>query len=276
MDTRHHILQLLAHCEKKYPDAFQKEPFWRDNLQMLRSIDPNFRSGAQDGEFLISIVDEAHSLINPEHIEGRGQFGFTTALGPQAYHIIRCSLVTLFLLDSQQGFRDRENTTYKDIKRWSDELGVEVYDEISIAGSQFRCGGSKEYVDKIDLLFGFANDEFKKKREPNIVSFFYEIEEEPISKVAEPKRDYRSRPQQFHPFDLRFFDTPLKLEKSLREKLNDSYSVRIVSSYAREWKTKDVALLHNLPPEMMDFAESYIEGGTTQTWSKIWELRSKR
>jgi len=99
-------------------------------MEMLRSIDPNFRSGSKDSEFLVSIVDEAHALINPEHSEGRGQFGFTTALGPQAYHIIRSSTVSVFLFDPRQGFRDRENTTVSDIKRWSSELGVEVVEEI--------------------------------------------------------------------------------------------------------------------------------------------------
>ena len=113
-----------------YPTAFQPEAQWRDNMEMLRSIDPNFRSGSKDSEFLVSIVDEAHALINPEHSEGRGQFGFTTALGPQAYHIIRSSTVSVFLFDPRQGFRDRENTTVSDIKRWSSELGVEVVEEI--------------------------------------------------------------------------------------------------------------------------------------------------
>ena len=68
-------------------------------------------------QFLVSIVDEAHALINPEHIEGRGQFGFATAFGPQAYHIIRSSVITVFLLDPQQGFRERENTTVGDMRK---------------------------------------------------------------------------------------------------------------------------------------------------------------
>jgi hypothetical protein len=69
---------------KRYPTAFKKEAEWRDNMNMLRSLAPNFRSGSQDNEFLVSIVDEAHALINPEHVEGVGQFGFATAFGPQA------------------------------------------------------------------------------------------------------------------------------------------------------------------------------------------------
>jgi hypothetical protein len=63
---------------KKYPGAFKKEIHWRDNMNMLRSIAPNFRSGSKDEEFLVSIVDEAHAMINPEHVEGRGQYGFQT------------------------------------------------------------------------------------------------------------------------------------------------------------------------------------------------------
>jgi hypothetical protein len=110
-------------------------------MRMLRSLAPDFRSGSKDDEFLVSIVDEAHALINPEYVEGVGQFGFATAFGPQAYHIMRSSVISVFLMDVRQGFRDQENTTIPDLKRWAGELGVEVFEEVNLAGNQFRCAG---------------------------------------------------------------------------------------------------------------------------------------
>src|SRR2546426_3391711 len=90
---------------------------WRENLAALRAIGTPFRDGARDNQNLISIVDEAHALINPEDPRARGQFGFAISLGPQAYHIIRSSLLTVFLLDPLQGFRQRENTSIDDLRR---------------------------------------------------------------------------------------------------------------------------------------------------------------
>jgi hypothetical protein len=82
-----------------------------NNVRLLRDWGVLFQDGALDEQYLVSVVDEAHALINPEHSEGRGQFGFAPTFGPIAWHIMRCSTVSIFLLDSEQGFRDRENTT---------------------------------------------------------------------------------------------------------------------------------------------------------------------
>ena len=103
---------------------------------MLRSLVGDLRSGSRDEEFLVSIVDEAHALINPEHVEGRGQHGFAVAFRPQAYHAMRCSRITVFLLDVEQGFRDQENTSIDDLRTWAKELGVEHFDTISLEGCQ--------------------------------------------------------------------------------------------------------------------------------------------
>src|SRR5439155_11170541 len=115
---------------------------WRKHLALLQSLGERCRDGAQDNQNLVTIVDEAHALINPENPGGGGQFGFATSLGPQAYHIIRSSLLTVFLLDPLQGFRERENTSISEIRAWSHELGAGEPEEISLEGAQFRCAGS--------------------------------------------------------------------------------------------------------------------------------------
>src|SRR5439155_10897454 len=72
---------------------------WRENLSLLQATGEKYRDGARDNQNLVTIVDEAHALINPDNPGGSGQFGFATTLGPQAYHIIRTSLLSVFLLD---------------------------------------------------------------------------------------------------------------------------------------------------------------------------------
>src|SRR6202011_374094 len=115
----------LGTLRQAHGTAFMSDALrWRESLQLLRNLGSGFHDGSRDEQNLVTVVDEAHSLINPEHTAGRGQFGFVTTLGPQAYHIIRTSQLTIFLLDPEQGFRERENTTVDDIKKWSQELGA--------------------------------------------------------------------------------------------------------------------------------------------------------
>ena len=133
-------------------DSLVDATIWRDNLQLIRNLGIEFRDASRDNQNLVTIVDEAHSLINPEHPAGVGQFGFVTALGPQAYHIIRTSQLSVFLLDPAQGFRERENTTVAEIAAWSQELGAGEPELISLEGSQFRCGGSAEYVTWVESV----------------------------------------------------------------------------------------------------------------------------
>jgi len=237
--------QVLGRLRKQHGADFASDPVaWRSNAQLLRDWGVPFQDGALDEQYLVSVVDEAHALINPEHSEGRGQFGFAPTLGPLAWHIIRCSTVSIFLLDAEQGFRDRENTTLSDIRRWAGELGAEVTDVISLAGAQFRCAGSTEYVDWVEgLLRGRAAPELRA--------------------LAEQWRKV---------FDVRLFDTPPALESTLREKVAQGRTVRLLASYAREWKTKGAARPHALPPGQQDFHEPYYESGARRFWNKVWNF----
>src|SRR5690606_32451995 len=90
---------------------------WREHLADLSQRGGRPRAGTEDDSVLISLVDEAHALINPEREHGVGQYGFVTGLGPQAYHVIRSSRVTVFFLDPEQSFRARENTKLEDIQQ---------------------------------------------------------------------------------------------------------------------------------------------------------------
>jgi len=222
-----------------------------------------FRDGARDNQNLISIVDEAHALINPEDPRARGQFGFPISLGPQAYHIIRSSLLTVFLLDPLQGFRQRENTSIDDLREWSRELGAGEPEEISLEGMQFRCAGSAEFVTWVDSLLhvprqrGTEHDAFLA-REPVRP---YRVTPSSASAPSEPPR-----------VDVRLFERPDQLEAALRERHAKGSSVRLLSTFSRRWRTIKAADPHALPSDLMDFREPYEVAGETRVWSRVWNV----
>ena len=239
--TTHKLGQLRKRLGK---DFANDSSTWRESVKVLRDLGVPFQDGAQDEQYLVSVVDEAHALINSEHVEGRGQFGFAPTLGPLAWHIIRSSTVSIFLLDAEQGFRDRENTTIEDIRHWAAELGAEVTDRISLEGAQFRCAGSTEYVAWIESV----------------------LRGDPPDRAAQLARVWRGV------LDFRIVDSPAALESVLRERVVAGRSARLLASYARPWKTKGAARPHALPPAQQDFHEPYLDGRQTRHWSKVWNF----
>lgn len=239
----------LKQLRDKYPDALRDANEWRHNMNVLNSLISEFPSGSRTDEFLVSLVDEAHALINPEHSDGRGQHGFAVIAGPQAYHIMRASQTTVFFLDPEQGFRDFENTTVDDIKKWAEELGVSDVEEISLEDCQFRCAGSKEYVDMIDRTFNI-NMGYRKENEHS-------------------SRQFRLSESQMK---ITFCQTPHEMEKYLIDLIKIGNSCRLLASYAREWKTKKVANPHKLEGKLMDFNEIIKHNGETLEWNKIWNF----
>ncbi len=269
-----------THGESFLADA----PTWRANLQLVRNLGIEFRDASRDEQNLVTIVDEAHGLINPEHNAGRGQFGFVTGLGPQAYHIIRSSQLTVFLLDPAQGFRERENTTIEEIALWSRELGAGEPELISLEGSQFRCGGSAEYVSWLEsVLKGEAVTKNLvlstawARPEPavhpiNVIDFPVDAAK-PVLRAAEEASAYRAKRRHLsQPFDFRIYDTPAEVEDALRDRILEGNSARLLSSYSRKWKTRGATAPHDLPASMQDFCESYTVGGEPRLWSRIWNF----
>jgi hypothetical protein len=270
-----------THGEEFLADA----TVWRTNLELVRNLGIEFRDASRDDQNLVTIVDEAHGLINPEHHAGRGQFGFVTGLGPQAYHIIRSSLLTVLLLDPAQGFRERENTTVDEIAAWSRELGAGDPEIISLEGSQFRCGGSAEYVNWLEsLLSGNAvtrnqvlatawRNGIPAERPLNVIDFQSPPEAKATLRAAEEAPTYQvKRRFQTSIFDFQVFETPAQVESALRAHASEGDSVRLLSSYSRKWKTRGATAPHDLPSSMQDFCEAYVEDGEERLWSRIWNF----
>jgi hypothetical protein len=271
--------QRLGALRKKHGEEFLSDAeLWRENLATLQALGEQWREGARDNQSLVSIVDEAHALINPEHREGRGQFGFATTLGPQAYHIIRSSLLTAFFLDPLQGFRQRENTTIEDIRRWSVELGAGEPDVISLEDAQFRCAGSAEYVTWIESVLGGKDAGTNRA----LARRWYQTGEQHFStvmpgtaielKAAENAKTHSQSKLAGSLMDFRIFENPEHWESALKQRYSEGSSVRILSTYSRKWKTEGATDPHRLPPELMDFYEPYEIEGKTKYWSRIWNF----
>lgn len=262
---------------------------WRGHLADLscRGVMP--KPGAETDSCLISLVDEAHALINTEREHGVGQYGFATGLGPQAFHIIRCSRIAVFFIDPDQSFRARENTSISDIEGWAAELGATT-EHVSLEGVQFRCAGSAEYVAWVEALLGggseasnavfasawFAEPEAASRTSGNVVAFRRKaIRDSTILetyKVAEGGGRY-SRTSQGPRFrmDFRVYDDPFELESDLRKQLSN-WTARLVSTYCREWRSEGASFPHELPPEAQDFCETVNSGGASRVWARPWNF----
>lgn len=243
---------------------------WRDHLKTLRAVGYTFRENTEDNANLVSIIDEAHALINPEHVEGRGQFGFVVSLGPQAYHIIRSSLLSVFLLDPLQGYRERENTSIDDIRDWSRELGAGDPIEVSLEGLQFRCGGSSEYVSWVEsvLAGASAGDNARLATSWHQSTSNSSALNSDRSRASPQRTSAVANP----PMDVRLFEDPETWEAALRQRYSEKSSVRLLATYARPWNTKTFLDPHVLSADEMDFHEKYHIAGKAKYWSRIWNF----
>ncbi|MBO5381137.1 MAG: DUF2075 domain-containing protein [Bacteroides sp.] len=178
----------------------------------------------KDNLHFLSIVDEAHALINPlaENFCTNKTAGWCFQMGPQVYHIIRESQISVFFTDNKQSFRDNETTSIADIEKYAKHLNAEIT-RISLAGMQFRCAGSKEYVDWVECLFNKT----------------------PLDNVNQWK-------DKFH---MSIADYPSEMEAFLREKIAEGdNSVRILSSYSKKWLSGSILnAYHSQNTDAYDF-----------------------
>jgi uncharacterized protein len=223
---------------------------WRDNLRLYaNSGKPN---KMPDNTMAVSIVDEAHALIDPTLEDRRGvpPAGWAMHAGPQAWHIQRASKVSIFLMDGAQSYRDNESTTREAILDWASDHGIRKTRVISLGQSQFRCGGSEEYIKWLESLLGLGDHEFTDtswRKQASSGSFIFEI-----------LRD------------------PEELDDRLRAQIREGRSARLLSTYSRDWLTKNTNDPHSLPDHAMDFHIPYERDGETKYWSRIWNYAPKQ
>ena len=187
-------------------------------------------------------------------------------------------------MDQEQGFRERENTTIDDIKKWSVELGSPFPEIVDLGDAQFRCAGSAEYVTWLEsVLTGspisknqVLASSWRTEQSPiaeNIIDMQKALRREDLARAADESPEYQVKRKSYVAgFDFKLFDNPGELEAILRQRASEGNSVRLLSSYSREWKTAKATSPHELPASMQDFCETYLVKGEKRVWSRPWNF----
>lgn len=221
---------------------------WRENLSRFAA--GSGRQRRADNSIAVSIVDEAHSLIDPTYPgrKGMSASGWILHAGPQAWHVIRSSRVSIFLLDPEQSYRDNETTTVAKIREFADEFGA-GYESVSLSDCQFRCGGSTEYLQWLDTV-ALA----------------------PSASTANMSHAHtiRWRNSNGGPLAFDVVDSPFQLETALRSRVEHGNSCRLLASYSRPWLTKDAQNPHRVPEQNRDFFIQSQRDGQPAAWSRVW------
>ncbi|MGB3698798.1 MAG: DUF2075 domain-containing protein [Gordonia sp. (in: high G+C Gram-positive bacteria)] len=149
----------------------------------------------------VLIMDEAHR-VRETSVDRYTRAELRTGR-PQVDELIAAARVPVFLLDEHQVVRPGEMGSLEQISAYAASLGLDVV-HIPLE-SQFRCGGSEEYVAWVQRLLGLS---------------------EPA-----PPTTWTPDPQ----FHVEIADSPWDLERRLQEKLDDGYSARMTAGYCWPW-----------------------------------------
>lgn len=212
-----------------------KFEYFEDYVKYM--IDHGMTKNYKDNLHFLSVVDEAHALINPtaKGFCSNKTAGWCFQMGSQAYHIIRESQVSVFFTDGKQSFRDNETTSVDDLEQLATKLDAHVT-KISLAGMQFRCAGSTEYVQWVEQLFT----------------------ENPLKNA----RQWKDK------FKIKLVDYPSEMENELKRHIEEGdSSCRILSSYTRKW----VSPSDLTPSHDRDAAYDFdLEDKNGERWQKHW------
>lgn len=144
------------------------------------------------------VLDEAHRIR--ETSANRFTRAALRTGRPQVDELLSAARVPVFLLDEHQVVRPGELGTASDIEKAAQERGIDVM-RVDL-DSQFRCGGSLEYVQWVQRLL--------------------ELE---VGEPGAPPDD----------FETRVMDSPEELESWLRQRLSEGYGARMAAGYCWPW-----------------------------------------
>lgn len=161
----------------------------------------NFREReTKENDLDVLICDEAHRIR--ESSNDRRTPKAKRSQIAQVDELIRAARVAVFLLDERQNVRPGETGTVSSIREAADRL--EVPHRTVALDTQFRCNGCGEYIRWVNAL----------------------MSDEPIPAGAWlPAGDY----------DLRVFDSPDEMERSLHDELRQGYTGRLVAGFCWPW-----------------------------------------
>lgn len=163
---------------------------------------------ADPSEIDALICDEAHRLRATSTNRFTARASQTGK--PQIQEVIDAAKVAVFFIDDRQIVRPKEVGSSELIRTAAANNGCELHEYILDA--QFRCAGSDGFINWIDNTLGIqktANVIWNQEEEKN--------------------------------FEVRIFDSPIALEKAIRQKATDGYSARMTAGFCWPW-SKELGL----------------------------------
>ena len=121
---------------------------------------------------------------------------------PLIEEIIQSSRVTAMFLDDNQGVRANEIGSVQYLKEQADRLGIKFH--LVDLNVQFRCSGSKSYVDWLENVLGY----------PSMMSTAW---------------------RKFEGYDFRIFNSPDAMQQHLRLLAQDGERCRLVAGFCWKW-----------------------------------------
>lgn len=172
---------------------------------LFTSLNSFVPSRKGENELDVLIVDEAHRIGNKSNnqftkVEDRTDM-------PQVEQLVRCAKTSIFFIDDKQNIRSLDVGSSDLIKDAAEKYNCDIR-EVEL-NSQFRCNGSDNYLDWLETVLGYSNQNDILKEEDR--------------------------------FDFQIFSSPGKLYKQLIKKNKDAKSTaRLVAGFCWPWsKTLD-------------------------------------
>jgi DUF2075 family protein len=181
--------------------------------------------GIEADSYDVLLVDEAHRLV--------AKSGFYKNLGEnQIGEIISSSPVTVFFVDESQAVTWRDIGTAEEIRAWALRSGASI-EELELE-AQFRCAGSTEYLQWLDVVMGITD-----KQVPDLSACEYEIN---------------------------IVDSPSKLRDIVIEHNKLSGSSRLLAGYCWQWSSKYDNQMMDIEFPGTDFSMKWNLNSDGSTW----------
>ena len=171
--------------------------------------------GIEPNSYDVLIVDEAHRLkLRTQYAKGGEN---------QIKEIIESARTVVFFIDEAQKVTWQDIGTISAIEEFASRVGADV-DHLELV-SQFRCGGSDDYLDWLDSALGIRLDRgagFARSR-----------------------------------FDYRVIRDPVELRELIREKNAENNKSRLVAGYCWDWKSQNDPSLSDIVIPEFDFQATW-------------------
>lgn len=159
---------------------------------------------ANENELDVLICDESHRIRKTSNDRFTRKEKRSNIL--QIEELINVAKVCVFFIDDMQLVRPDEIGTCDYIKKQAINLGCELWEMELVA--QFRCKGSDGFINWIDNTLAIR---------PTANIIWNNTEDD---------------------FDFKIFDTPIEMEKAIKEKVNEGEIARIVAGFCWPWAKK--------------------------------------